>query len=319
MLKAVTTPAASNSSGRCQFPGCTAPVPARTPGQRGAPRGYCDNPEHTAQKALRLRRRDADRESPTEPTRPSLRPVTDGIVTLSGLLDRYEQLRAELTAVATDAAEVLADLADPAAVEREIAEIQREATLRITAAEQARDDAEKASAAMARRLERAVELEELALAAADEANTKTQEANARLEQIEQDAAARIAESEADRDRVYDEAETVLTEMRGHVDNARVAQARAEAERDAARQQAESTAAENQRLSDQLDHERTGHRQQLERRDADYSRAITAAHAMADRAAREHRQQLTEVLRANSHGKQPPVLLAGAAGEDDHDR
>ncbi|WP_157227047.1 hypothetical protein [Nocardia asiatica] len=319
MLKAVDLAATGTPPDRCHFPHCTVPVPPRAPGRPGAPRQYCDNPEHNAQKALRRRLKEAERDAGAEPVRPSLRPVTDGILTLAALLDRYEHLRGELAAVATDTAELITELTDPTALDREIAEIQRDATRRITAAEQARADAEQATAAMRERIDRAVELEQLAIAAAEEATETAEQAGARLAQVEQDAAARIAEVEADRDRVYEEAETVLTEMRGHVDSARVAHARAEAERDAARQQAESTAAKNQRLSDQLDHERAEHRQQLERRDADYSRAITAAHAMADRAAREHRQQLSEVLRGNSHGKQPPVLLAGAASENHHDR
>lgn len=312
MLKAITTHTTSSPE-RCQFPGCAAAVSARPPGQRGAPRGYCDNPDHTAQKALRLKRRNADREARSEPSRPSLRPVTDGIATLAGLLDRYERLCAELAAVATDAGDVLADLTDPATVEREIAEIQRDATLRITAAEQAKADAEKASTQMARRLEHAVELEELALAAADEANTKMQEATTRLEQVEQEAARRIAKAETERARVHAEAETVLTEMRGHVDAARAAQGRAEGERDTAMANANAVNEENRHLRTQLETERAEHRQQIERRDAEYARAITAAHAMADRAAREHREQLTEVMQ--HYAEQPhrvPVRVASEA-------
>lgn len=50
------------------------------------------------------------------------------MATLVGLLDRYGQLGAELAAVADDTGDLLADLTDPATVDREIAEIQREAT-----------------------------------------------------------------------------------------------------------------------------------------------------------------------------------------------
>ncbi len=238
--------------------------------------------------------------------------VTDGIATLAGLLDRYERLRAELAAVATDAGDVLADLTDPATVEREIAEIQRDATLRITAAEQAKADAEKASTQMARRLEHAVELEELALAAADEANTKMQEAATRLEQVEQEAARRIAKAETERERVHAEAETVLIEMHGHVDAARAAQVRAEGERDTAVANANAVNEQNRHLRAQLDNERAELRQQIERRDTEYARAITAAHAMADRAAREHREQLTEVMQ--HYAGQPHRVPVRAAGE-----
>ncbi len=167
MLQAVTLHPDAGS-GRCQFPGCAAPVPARPKGQRGAPRSYCDNADHTAQKALRLRLKDADRAARlTSPPNES-KPVTEGIATLAALVDRYEQLRTELAAVADDAADVLADLTDPSAIEREVNEVRRDAEVRIAAAEQARDDAEKACAAMKLRHDRAVELETLAIDAAEE-------------------------------------------------------------------------------------------------------------------------------------------------------
>ncbi|WP_280496864.1 hypothetical protein [Nocardia asiatica] len=109
---------------------------------------------------------EAERDAGAEPARPSLRPVPDGILTLAALLDRYEHPRGELVAVATDTAELITELTDPTALDREIAEIQRDAPRRITAAEQARADAEQATAAMRERFDRAVELENLAIAAA---------------------------------------------------------------------------------------------------------------------------------------------------------
>ncbi|MFI6213360.1 hypothetical protein ACIBCD_15330 [Nocardia brasiliensis] len=248
---------------------------------------------------MRLKQKMAAREARLDVAEPPLRPVTDGVITLAGLLERYEHLRAELAAVADDAAELLVDLTDPATVEREIAEIQREATARVDAAEQERDDARTALAAMEHRRRRAVELERLALAAAEEAETAREDAVARLTEAEQDAAARIAAAEADRDQVYTEAETVLTEMRGHVDAARAAQTRAEAERDVARQQHIELVEDNSGLRAQLDAERRDYREQIERRDVEYLRAITAAHAMADRAAREHRGQIEEILRRHA--------------------
>ncbi|MET7770475.1 hypothetical protein [Nocardia sp. NPDC005366] len=307
MLQAVTSPASGNAPGRCQFPGCTATVAARPPGRPGAPRSYCADPDHTAQKALRLKRRDTDRGARSTPVPPSPRPITDGTATLAGLLDRYGQLRAELGAVVSDAAEVLADLGDPALVEREIAEIQRDAASRIAAAEQRRDNAEKASAELQRRYRHAVELEQLALAAADEAHTRAEDADTRLGEVEQRSAALVAAAEADRDEIYAEAETVLTEMRGHLDIARAAQARAEGERDQVREQHESLVAENHELRAQMDAQRAEHRTRLELRDVEYSRAITAAHAMADRAAREHRDQVGELIKEF-------VVAGGGAGE-----
>ncbi|MFF7941635.1 hypothetical protein ACFZC5_18130 [Nocardia gamkensis] len=118
MLKAVDLAATGTEPARCHFANCAAPVPPRAPGQPGAPRQYCDNPEHNAQKALRRRTKEAGRDVGGAPTRPSLRPVTDGMLTLAALLDRYEHLRGELAAVATDTAELITELTDPALVDR---------------------------------------------------------------------------------------------------------------------------------------------------------------------------------------------------------
>ncbi|WP_327094702.1 hypothetical protein OIE68_32030 [Nocardia vinacea] len=299
MLKAVTPRATTTDTPTgCQFPldnGGTCEAEVMSSGKPGAPRKYCDNPDHTAQKALRRKRKADDKTGKRTEQRPS-RPVTDGMNALADLVDRIELTRVELAAMLVDAGELIAEVTDPAVIDREIAEIRRDATVRIAAAEQARDDAEKAATVMARRLERAVELEELALAAADEAAEETQEAKDLAAQAATDAQERIAEVEADRDRVYEEAEAVLKEMRRHLDAARAAQAHAEGERDAAVTNAKTSAEENATLRQRLDDQANEHHHQLEQRDVEYSRAITAAHAMADRAAREHRDQVSEILR-----------------------
>ncbi|MFI6957264.1 hypothetical protein ACIBJI_27820 [Nocardia sp. NPDC050408] len=299
MLKAVDTrTTATDTPPRCQFPldsggTCDASVP--NSGRPGAPRKYCDNPEHTAQKALRRKRKADDQAGKRVEQRP-LCPVTDGMNALADLVDRIELTRAELAAMLVDAGELIAEVTDPVVIDREIAEVRRDATVRIAAAEQARADAEKSATVMACRLERAVELEELALVAADEAAEEAQQAKDLAAQASIDAQERIGEVEVDRDRVYEEAEAVLREMRGHLDAARAAQAHAEGERDAAVTNAEASAEENATLRQRLDDQATEHHHQLEQRDMEYSRAITAAHAMADRAAREHRDQVTEILR-----------------------
>ncbi|WP_280364530.1 hypothetical protein, partial [Nocardia abscessus] len=136
-----------------------------------------------------------------------------------------------------------------------------------------------------------------------------QSATDRCGQVEEEAAQRVTAAEADRDAFYAEAESTLTEMRRHVDDARSAQARAEGERDAAREQHRDLIEENKRLRADLERERGEHRAQIERRDSEYSRALTAAHAMADRAAREHRQQLTDVLH-NHRGDRDPAIDTG---------
>jgi hypothetical protein len=80
-------------------------------------------------------------------------------------------------------------------------------------------------------------------------------------------------------------------MRGHLDAARAAQAHAEGERDAAVTNAKIAADEIATLRQRFEEQTAEHQHQLEQRDMEYSRAITAAHAMADRAAREEDQRL----------------------------
>ncbi|MFI9410036.1 hypothetical protein [Nocardia gamkensis] len=313
VLKAVTEQPISPPEGVCQFPGCHTPLPARAPGQRGAPRRYCGNPDHTAQKALRHARNRHREATRLDLHRPSPRPVTDGKATLSALLDRYAQLRAELGTVAADVTDLFTHLTDPAAIDREIADIRQEATRRVTAAENARAAAEQHNRALTRRLEQAVAREQRALAAADEADARTRQARTRLEQAETDAAARIASAEAERDRAYTEAETTLGEMRDNLDAARIAQARAEGERDILHDQREALR-EDRHLRERLDTERIEHRRRIEHRDIEYARAITVAHAMASHAAREHREQLTEVIRR--YAPQPTHRRARATDESD---
>ncbi|MEV5837917.1 hypothetical protein [Nocardia sp. NPDC052112] len=166
MLKAVNPRTTTDTPARCQYPldnGGTCDTAVPTSGRPGAPRKYCDNPDHTAQKALRRKRKADDKTVKRVEQRPS-RPVTDGMNALADLVDRIELTRAEVAAMLIDAGELIAEVTDPAVIDREIAEIRRDATVRIAAAEQARADAEKAATIMARRLERSVELEELALA-----------------------------------------------------------------------------------------------------------------------------------------------------------
>ncbi|MGV9678757.1 hypothetical protein ACWDSJ_26035 [Nocardia sp. NPDC003482] len=185
----------------------------------------------------------------------------------------------------------------PESVDRQIADVEPEAAMKVAAAEQARADAERELAEMTQRCQHAENVERLALAAADEAADEAQVAREEAERIHTEAEARVSAAEADRDEIYQEAEETLARMRQQYDAARTAQARAEGERDAAREQANVTADENASLRCQLDERTEQHRQQLEARDLEYARAITAAHAMADRAAREQRQQVNEILQA----------------------
>ncbi|MBF6272884.1 MULTISPECIES: hypothetical protein [Nocardia] len=290
----------------CGYPGCTAEPEAATR-RPGRPFAYCADPNHNAQTALRAKRKHAQQQT-REPAAPSLRPVTDGAITVAGLLSEAARLRDELSAIVSDSADLLATITGAEAIDREIAEIRREAAVKIAVAEQAQSAAERALAEMTAQRDRAAELETLALQAADEAAVEVTEARRAADQARTDAEARIAAAEKDRDSVYTEAEQALTRMRDEHDAARTAQARAEAEADVIRRQAEATSAENVTLRRQLDEQADAHRQQIEAREREHSRAIAAAHAMADRAAREQRRQLDSILRTHA----PTGLVADEA-------
>ncbi|WP_405177793.1 hypothetical protein OG225_26545 [Nocardia sp. NBC_01377] len=294
MSNAMTPACVTPTQVRCQFPGCTTPVPARVPGRPGAPRRYCDNPEHTAQKAMRRLRSLTTTEVAV--VQPSPRPITDGTHTLVGLLDHYGHLCGDLATVVGDVADLFARLTDPAAVDREIEEIQRQADHRITLADQALAEAERARAAMAQRLTRAIAAEELASAAAREARSAAKEADQRVTAVEKVAAAQITAAESDRDRVRGDAEAEITATRAMLETARLAQAHAEGERNAISTERRALLAEVAQLRHTLDTECAEHRRTLEACDIEYARAITAALVLASRTAREHRRQLIELIR-----------------------
>ncbi|WP_156371446.1 MULTISPECIES: hypothetical protein [Nocardia] len=293
MSNAVAPNATASSQGRCQFPGCGTPLPARTPGRRGAPRRYCDDTNHTAQKAMRVLREATGAEVAV--LHPGPRPITEGAHTLAGLLDRYSELRGELATVAGDVADLFARLTDPAAVDREVDEIRRQADHRIAEAEHACAEAEQARAMMAERLSRAVEVEGLALATAREARTATRDAILRANAVERDAANRIAAAERERDRAEQDAAEEVAEARAEVEAALLAQARAEGERDVVAAENRALIAETTGLRALLDTERAEHQSRIEYRDIEYGRAITAAHVLASRTAREHRDQLSDLI------------------------
>ncbi|MGN2636388.1 hypothetical protein ACTD5D_09395 [Nocardia takedensis] len=291
MPDAVTS-TSTKSRNHCRFPGCDAALPTRTPGRRGAPRRYCDNPDHTAQTALRALRDAATAESIPHPPP---RPLTDETPTLAALLDRYNGLRDELLTVTRETDALFAHLADPAVVDREIAETHRQAGDRIAEAEHACVQAERARATMAERLARAVESEGRALATAREARTASRDAALRADAVERDAAHRIAAAERGRDRAEQNAAAVMTEARAEVEAALLAQARAEGERDVVAAENRALIAEIADLREVLDTERAEHWSRIEHRDIEYGRAITAAHVLASRTAREHRNQIDDLI------------------------
>ncbi len=307
MLRAVDT--TDPGPKRCQFPTgpdtiCGDPVPDRSAGP-GAPRSYCDNPAHNRQTAskekLRIKRRAAEN-ADRHRAGPPRRPVSDGLITVAGLVDRLERLRDEIACAAAEATETLVDIAGPAAVDREIEQVRLDATARITAAEQARAAAEASAAEMEARLAQARELEQLALVAADDAAKAAEKAENRGREVEAAAARRIADVEADREQTYDEAETTLRRMREHLDSAHAATARAEGERDTATARVREMATENSELRRRLEELTDRHRREIESRDLEYARAITAARALADRSEREHRQQISDILATTARGQ-----------------
>ncbi|MET7769532.1 hypothetical protein [Nocardia sp. NPDC005366] len=282
----------TESRNHCRFPGCHAALPTRTPGRRGAPRRYCDNPAHTAQTALRALR---DAAATNAMHYPSPRPLTDETPTLAALLDRYNQLRDELGTVTRETDTLFAHLTDPAVIDREIAETHRQAGHRIAEAEYALAQAEQARATMTERLARVVDSESRARAIAREARTASRDATLRADAAERDAATRIVAAERECDRAEQNAARVMTEARAEAEAALLAQARAEGERDVVVAANRALIAEITDLRELLGTERADHRSRIEHRDIEYGRAITAAHVLAIRTAREHRDQITDLV------------------------
>ncbi|KZM70398.1 hypothetical protein [Nocardia terpenica] len=223
---------------------------------------------------------------------------------MASLVERLERLRGEFASTAVEAATALADVIDPASIDRHIEQVELDTTRRITLEQQARLDAQKALATVEAQLAEALELRDLATAALEDAAEQAAEAIARLEEVESrcreveaDAARRIAAVESDRSQRLRKAEATLRQMRAHIDSARMAQSRAEAERDAAHRRAERLESENASLRSRLDEQVQQHHHAIEARDIEFARAITAARAMADRSEREHREQISEMLEA----------------------
>lgn len=249
---------------RCKYPGCGAPAAYRN-SQRGRPLEYCTDPSHNARTALQAKRRSAAEHGDGE-SLPALRPVADGAVTVAGLLDRAERLRDELATVLTESTERLTEITAAETVDREIASAERDAAVKITAAQRKQADAEKLVDAMSRRLDRAIELEQLALAAADEAAALAEEARSRAAQQVITATNKLADAEAERDRVRSAAAASLTDKQNEVDAARMAQARSEGERDIAVSRSQTLAEENASLRQQLAEQTRLHRREIESRD-----------------------------------------------------
>ncbi|MBY8856620.1 hypothetical protein K7711_09050 [Nocardia sp. CA2R105] len=220
---------------------------------------------------------------------------------MSALIGRIEQLQGELAAIVTDVGTVVASITNPEALTREIISIERDAELKMAAIERAKAGAERAAEVMSRRLGEVTELEALAAAAAEESGAVAKEAIERAERIATTAVEETAAARADLDQVRIECDRTVRQQRERCERALTAQADAEDERDSAIAKAHADAEELAALRQRLSEQEQQHRQQLEARDIEYARAITAAHAMADRAAREQREQVNQILDSYSAG------------------
>ena len=189
----------------CKFPGCTEPRrPASGPGPKPE---HCK--DHTRVQALRERKRLAEKAEAERRIQEPQRPISDGIAAFASMVKRYEQLVIE-------SAEIAAALADPAALAREIAEVQRTADAQVAEAEAARDAAERDAAAARDERDAAQELRNDALALVDDMEQKLTAAE---------------ESKAEAKNAVHEARDAVREMRSERDTARrdAAQARTDLE------------------------------------------------------------------------------------------
>lgn len=231
----------------CQFPACpNPPKPARAPGQRSL---YCA--DHTRVQALRERNRLARLREKEQAEQQAEQPVSEGIAAFAALLKRHEQLVLEM-------AEITATITDPAALAREIAEVQRAAEHRIAEAEAARDAAEREAARARAERDEARELRDEALAVIDEVEQREAEA----------VEARAAAAQA-----VEEATSTLHEYEREMGVARDAQVRAESERDAARTEAARVSAEATQLRTAMENQRLSHQAKLDDLHAKHERSL----------------------------------------------
>lgn len=281
----------------CQFPtgpdskcGCELPHPDRR-------RKYCDNPDHTALRALRLKQhyqRKAELERQAAPT-PNPRPVSGGVETLSRLVDRMNELREEFAATLTDAGQLLSVVCEPAAVDHEVSAVRREANIRVTEAETAQAAEALARQQAEQKAAEALEMQRLALDAAEEAIAKSDECEFRSERIAKQAADRITAVVDDRDRIRLEADTAIAAMEEELDEARTERTRAETERDTAIRDTDTARAETTQLRAELDTQQRAHHTNVEDLHATHALALAEAHKLADQSAREQRSQHAKQL------------------------
>jgi colicin import membrane protein len=247
----------SESADSCVFPTgpdgqvCGRPLTKNGKPVGGRPPLYCDDPDHTRGKAFAARRRyelAATRGLSNSRQRVvqvelavSEHPVTDGRISLSALVARFEESSAQLTTILQRAMEAVRTVSDPDAAGYEVEQIQRKAAIQIAQAQNSQATAEH--------------------------ETK----NARQQ------VASEAERRAQADEAAEHALREVEQMRGELAEARSARTRAEADKESLQRAADHDRATIQALQRQLEQQRQDHRHELEtvRHEAHEERAMLA--------------------------------------------
>ncbi|MBF6134315.1 hypothetical protein IU501_15060 [Nocardia otitidiscaviarum] len=295
-IRAVTDADTEPPPTTCCYPGCDEPIPLPEKPRPGQPRKYCDNPDHTATTALRLRRKQ-QKEAALAATRvaPTTHPVTTGTAALATLVDRATTLRDDFAATVADLGEMLAAVCEPASVDHEIATVRRDADIRVAQAESAAAAAEIARQQAEAAAAEARELERLAIDAAEEAIAKADEAEFRAERAMRQAAERITTMAAERDRAREQADAELAAMESELQEIRDARTRAETERDTAVTFTAAARAEATELRAALDTAQRDHHRTIEDLHATHALALAEERKASDQTQREIRQQHTKEL------------------------
>jgi hypothetical protein len=276
----------------CRFPTGADKVCGRVVAQRGGPgrpRIYCDDPKHNAVNRLRADKRIRTRTTAEHDAHAPRRPVSEGIAALADAITRLEELRSEFVAQLADAEHLLADLTDPAAVALEIEEVHRSARMRVDQAEAAHAEAEKEADRARRERDEAMDLQQLALEAAEEAIAARDGAVEAVARMREDCDKQLAQFGA----VVDAEITAIQEERDRLRSCAVEaetdRVQARADRDAALVEIERWRTETTALRQELDACTTRHGEELaavratayreERRTVDrYTREMVAVSA-----------------------------------------
>lgn len=311
--EALTSADASADLATCVFPTgpeqfCGRPIPhSDKPGRKSS---YCDLPDHTRSKAFIARREIALQAAGGNGPQGSAvtvvdqpddaeRPVSHGRATVGVLLAQFREDAASVAAQLAashsrlagtlDRAAGLAEqVMDPDAAAYEVEQVQREARIKVDAAESAQAAAEKAAVKARRDADSERELRAQADAAADEA----------LAELEQVRATATADVEGIRAETAAEIERITTQARTEVNTA---EDRAEEWREAA--QAAVTAKETaERVAgEQVDAARTAAEQAVAKAKQDAETQVNAAKAAAEEEVRQIRadaaREITEVKQA----------------------